>query len=156
MSHPRHAFDYTSLPLAEQEEPTEPGKRTRIPSEFFEVQPTQSVDLPDPRPLLENLTRCVIEILAGVRELDQIARWVNDEVYRHLTKRVVISARARAVKGVAAVRPQVTLGTVTITHPRDGVVEAVVIVHSKKRTRAVAIRLEGWDGRWRAAAVNVL
>ena len=55
--------------------------------------------LPDPRPLLENLTRCVIEILAGARELEQIARWVTDDVYRHLLKRVVLAARARQAKG---------------------------------------------------------
>jgi hypothetical protein len=40
--------------------------------------------------------------------------------------------------------------------PRDGVVEAVVIVRNRVRTRAVAIRLEGLDSRWRATAINVL
>ena len=40
--------------------------------------------------------------------------------------------------------------------PRDGVVEAVVIVTGRARTRAVAIRLEGLDERWRATAINVL
>ena len=64
--------------------------------EFFDYQPTASSELPDPRPLLENLTRCVIEILAGARELEQIARWVTDDVYRTLLSRSVISARARA------------------------------------------------------------
>lgn len=153
MSHPRHAFDYRSLPLAAR---PATGKRPRVPEEFFETQQTPSIDLPDPKPLLENLTRCVIEILAGVRELDQIARWVTDDVYRHLTKRVVISARARAAKGQTVTRLQISLGTVTITEPRDGVIEAVVIVHNRVRTRAVAIRLEGWDSRWRATAINVL
>jgi hypothetical protein len=36
------------------------------------------------------------------------------------------------------------------------VVEAVVIVCGRARTRAVAIRLEGLDSRWRATAINVL
>ena len=43
-----------------------------------------------------------------------------------------------------------------ITSPADGVVEAVVIVHGKARTRAIAIRLEGLDQRWRATAISVL
>ncbi|MEA9980187.1 Rv3235 family protein, partial [Pseudomonas sp. RTS4] len=77
-------------------------------------------------------------------------------VYRHLLKRVVLSNRARAVKGLRAQRPTISIGRVTITEPRDGVVEAVVIVHSKVRVRAVALRLEGLDNRWRASAVNVL
>ena len=48
--------------------------------EFFGQQPTSTASLPDPRPLLENLTRCVVEILAGARELEQIARWVESKL----------------------------------------------------------------------------
>ena len=112
--------------------------------------------LPDPRPLLENLTRCVVEILAGARELEQIARWVSDDVYRHLLKRVVISSRARQAKGQKPTRPSFTIGSTTICEPRDGVVEAVIIVRGRARVRAVAFRLEGLDNRWRATAINVL
>jgi len=124
--------------------------------DFFDHQPSSRATLPDPEPLLINLTRCVIEVLAGARELDQLARWVSDDVYRHLLKRVVLSARARAVKGQRAQRPAITIGRVSINEPRDGIIEAVVIVHSKVRVRAVAVRLEGLDNRWRASAINVL
>ncbi|MBF4617252.1 hypothetical protein ITJ44_04090 [Clavibacter sp. VKM Ac-2873] len=124
--------------------------------DFFGRQPCSSQDLPPSGPLLENLTRCVIEILAGARELDQIARWVSDDVYRHLLKRVVLSARARRTKGQSVTRPVFTIGTVTSFSPRDGVIEAVIVVHGRARARAVAIRLEGLDRRWRATAINVL
>jgi hypothetical protein len=124
--------------------------------DFFDQQPTPSASLPDPRPLIENLTRCVIEILAGARELDQIARWLNDDVYRHLLKRVVISSRARQAKGAAALRPSFAIGSVMVCEPRDGVVEASVVVRGRARVRAVALRLEGLDRRWRATAIHVL
>ncbi|QYF73885.1 Rv3235 family protein [Cryobacterium sp. PAMC25264] len=127
-----------------------------LDDDFFGHQPSSRSTLPDPEPLLVNLTRCVIEVLAGARELDQLARWVSDDVYRHLLKRVVLSARARAVKGQRAQRPAIMIGRVTINEPRDGIIEAVVIVHSKVRVRAVAVRLEGLDNRWRASAINVL
>lgn len=130
--------------------------RFRSDEEFFGQQPTPTTALPDPAPLLENLTRCVIEILAGARELEQIARWVNDDVYRHLLKRVIISSRARQIKGQKPNRPLFSIGSTTVCQPRDGVVEAVVIVHGRARVRAVAIRLEGLDRRWRATAINVL
>lgn len=123
---------------------------------FFATQTSSRAQLPDPAPLLENLTRCVIEVLAGARELDQIARWVTDDVYRHLLKRVILAARARQVTGRAAARPTFIIGSTTLTEPRDGIVEGVVIVRGKARTRAVAIRLEGLDRRWRATAINVL
>ena len=124
--------------------------------EYFARQPTRRSELPDPEPLLRNLTHCVIEVLAGARDLDQLARWVTDDVYRNLSKRVVLAARARRVKGQALQRPAFSLGTVITCEPADGVVEAVVMVHQRARSRAVAIRLEGLDQRWRASAISVL
>ncbi len=131
--------------------------RARFDSDdFFGAQPASTAALPDPTPLLENLTRCVIEVLAGARDLEQLARWVSDDVYRHLLKRVVLSTRARRARAQKATRPSFTIGSTSVFEPRDGVVEAVVIVHGRARTRAVAIRLEGLDSRWRATAINVL
>ena len=131
--------------------------RSRYHSDdFFGHQPALRSTLPNPEPLLENLTRCVIEILAGARDLEQISRWVTDDVYRHLLKRVVLSARARQAKGQVVARPNFSIGSTSLYEPRDGVVEAVVIVTSRARTRAVALRLEGLDNRWRATVINVL
>jgi hypothetical protein len=131
--------------------------RPRFDSDdFFGHQPSPTPSLPDPGPLLENLTRCVIEILAGARELEQINRWLSDDVYRHLLTRVILSSRARQAKGQSVVRPSFSIGSTTVCEPRDGVVEAVVIVRGRARARAVAIRLEGLDHRWRATAIHVL
>ena len=127
-----------------------------VPEDFFGHQPTGTSELPDPALLAENLARTVLEILAGARDLEQSARWVTDEVYNHLLKRVHISQRARTLKNLPAHRPSFTVGRTLISEPADGVVEAVVIIHGKARTRSVAIRLEGMDNRWRASAVHVL
>jgi len=124
--------------------------------DYFGRQPARRSDLPDPEPMLRNLTHCVIEVLAGARDLEQLARWVTDDVYRNLSKRVVLAARARRVKGQAPQRPAFSLGRVITCEPADGVVEAVVMVHQRARSRAVAIRLEGFDQRWRASAISVL
>ena len=136
--------------------PSKTGKARFEADDFFGEQRSSSSALPNPQPLVENLTRCVIEILAGARDLEQVSRWVTDDVYRHLLKRTVLSARARHAKGQSPVRPTFTLGSTTICEPADGIVEAVVVVRGKARTRAVAVRLEGLDSRWRATAINVL
>jgi len=127
-----------------------------VSEDYFGHQPTNTDALPDPTLLAENLARSVLEILAGARELDQIARWVTDEVYQHLLKRVHISQRARTLKNLPAHRPSFIVGRTLVSHPAEGVVEAVVIIHGKARSRSVAIRLEGMDNRWRASAVHVL
>lgn len=124
--------------------------------EFFARQPTSSARLPDPRPLVENLARSVIEILAGAREIEQIARWMTEGVYHHLLRRVVLASRGRAARRAPVGRPAYSIGAVRLTCPADGVVEATVLVHGRVRTRAVAMRLEGLDSRWRATALHVL
>lgn len=139
---------------------TAPAVNTRLGTfdqdDYFGQQPTSTKDLPDPQLLTENLARSVLEILSGARELDQIARWVTDDVYRLLLKRVHISRRARALKNQKVSRPSFTLGRTILSEPADGVIEAVVVVHGKARTRSIAIRLEGLDSRWRATAIHVL
>jgi hypothetical protein len=137
-----------------------PTVNTRLASynddDYFGPQRTSSRDLPDPKPLAENLARNVMEILAGARELEQISRWVTDDVYRHLVTRVHASTRARALKKIPVQRPVFTLGSTLVCEPADSVAEVVVVVHGRARSRSIAIRLEGLDGRWRAAAIHVL
>ncbi|RKR73279.1 Rv3235 family protein [Frondihabitans australicus] len=133
------------------------GRRTRVDDGPADpATDAESTDLPDPRPLVTNLARCVVEILAGAREIEQIARWVNDEVYRHLLKRVVLATRARSARGTSAERPRFSVGAVRLTRPSDDVVEAVVVMHGRARSRAVAVRLETMGTRWRATAIHVL
>jgi uncharacterized protein DUF6459 len=125
-------------------------------SEFFAPQRTPSADLPDPEPFLRNLTRGVLEVFAGVREVDQLARWLTEDAYRKLLTRANLAARARSARGVPAIRPVYTLLSVHHSSPADSVVEAVVVVQSAARARSVALRLEGMDGRWRATSLAIL
>ena len=94
--------------------------------EFFTHQRTPSDALPDPEPLLTNLTRGVLEVLAGVREVDQLARWLTEDAYRKLVTRANLATRARSARGVPASRPKHAILSVRHTSPADGVVEAVV------------------------------
>lgn len=137
---------------ASRDSPRDVGRETPPASTGAAPSP----QLPDPAPLATNLARCVFEILAGAREIEQIARWVTDDVYRHLMKRVVLAARARSARGESAQRPAFSVGTVRVTEPGEGVAEAVVIIHGRARSRAVALRLESFNNRWRATAVHVL
>lgn len=105
---------------------------------------------------MQNLTRGVLEVLAGARELDQLIGWVTADVYEHILKRVIVSSRAREAPRLLARLPSAHIIRVTCSAPRDGVVEGVVIVRTAVRVRAVAIRLEQYRDRWRASAINVL
>ena len=155
----RRAATTQPIALAPRPASTLASEERPIPAEvrdLFSYEATSTRSLPPPEPLVEQLTRSVVEILAGARELDQIARWVSDDVYRTLLKRTILGARARQARGERASRPAIALGPIRVAEPADGVVEAVTIVHGRGRSRAVAIRLEGIDRRWRATAIAVL
>lgn len=135
------------LPLA--------SRSTRF-ADFFAPQRTPSTALPDPEPFLRNLTLGVLEVFAGVREVDQLARWLTEDAYRKLVTRANLAARARNARGVAVRRPAHTIVSVHESSPADGIVEAVVVVRGPARTRALAVRLEGMDRRWRATSLALL
>ena len=129
---------------------------TTAVSEYFAPQPTSSSDLPEPTQLLRNLSVGVLEVMSGVREIEQLARWMTEDVFRVLLTRANLATRARSARGVPASRPVHTVLSVRHTSPADGAVEAVVVVRGPARTRAIAIRLEGMDGRWRATSLALL
>lgn len=124
--------------------------------EYFERQSTPHSELPEPAVLIENLATGVVEVLGGVRDLEQLGRWLSEGVYRHLLRRSIIAARGRAARGQTPARPVAGVAATRLTYPAGNVVEATVLLHGATRTRAVAIRLEGMDSRWRATALAVL
>ena len=118
--------------------------------------PAGPVALPDPGQTARALALCVVEILSGAREVDSIARWVTEDVHRHLQQRSALAARSRSARRSPLQRPSLRAERVVCCSPSDGVVEATVVVHGRSHARAVAIRLEVRNARWRATAVGVL
>ncbi|TCK59744.1 Rv3235 family protein [Curtobacterium sp. PhB136] len=112
--------------------------------------------LPDPAETARALALCVAEILSGAREVDSIARWITEDVQRHLQQRAAFAARARSVARRRNRRPSIRVGSVLVCRPADGVAEVSVVVHTRSHARAVAIRLEERAGRWRATAIGML
>ncbi|MBT2503119.1 Rv3235 family protein [Curtobacterium sp. ISL-83] len=111
---------------------------------------------PDPAETARALGLCVAEVLTGAREVDSISRWITDEVHRHLLQRAAFAARARSIGQRSRARPVLSVGSVVVSRPAPGVAEAAVVVHTRSHARAVALRLEERNGRWRATAVVML
>ena len=144
----------------DHEEPRGTLARRRVTpqglDDMFDRQRTPATALPDPTPLVLNLARCVIEIMAGVRDPEQIARWLEPSVYAQLLTRTILAARARHATGRRTALPTISMGSCRIHQPAEDAVEAVAVVHTPTRVRAVVVRLIGIDGRWRAAELAVL
>ncbi|MDR9396685.1 Rv3235 family protein [Pontimonas sp.] len=125
-------------------------------SEAFGPQPTSSLDLPDPRDFALRLVAGIIECVYGLREPAQFSRWVTEDVYRAVASRAQRVSVGHNPQRSHPNRPQFSIGNAIVSTPRDGVVEASVIVRGPARVRAVALRLEGIDYRWRATSFSML
>lgn len=123
----------------------------------FGPQPTARADLPDPRPWTRRLTQAVAEILAGARPAAQLAAYTTLDVLDQLERSTgrlgrnrpgTTAPRTRA----AAMRPLVS--SVHVSEPADGVAEVCAVIDTGPRRRALALRLEGLDGRWRCTQLQ--
>jgi hypothetical protein len=131
--------------------PTPPRLRLVPPDDDEEER--APVALPDPRGWAGRLAVATVEVLAGTRPLPQLRRWTSDDVYAQLRRRsargrVTDSARDRARGSVDAHSPT-RVRTVRVCEPTQGVAEVTVVVDDGRRARALAMRLESGEGRWR-------
>ena len=113
-------------------------------------------DLPDPGPVLRKIAPGVVEVLAGVRNVEQLSSNLSENVYLKLRDRAASLARSRSASGEKFARPDVVVKNLHHESHRPGVVQSVVLVKTKLRTRAVAIRLEMRNRRWQATSVSIL
>lgn len=122
----------------------------------YEPTPEEIAALPDPTPILSALAAAVVEVLSGVRSADHIASLVSDQVYERLRARASARAQLNATSGRPRLAPKFAVHKVHQESPKPGVIESVVLLSSAARTRAVTIRLEPFNKRWRATNINVL
>jgi hypothetical protein len=109
---------------------------------------TPRTDLPDPRPWARGFVQALTEVLDGFRPTGQLASWAIPRVTHEVTRRAG-DARRRP----PAARPVVR--SVHVSEPRDGAAEVCAIVRYGERCRALALRLEGLDGRWQCTVLTM-
>jgi hypothetical protein len=115
--------------------------------------PTPRADLAEPRAWAGRLIQAAVDASVGDRPVAQLLRWTTREVYDQLVR----SARPVPVKPGSRTprRRRATVRSLHLSEPADGIVEACAVVHDGERGRAVAVRLEGLDGRWVCTALEL-
>lgn len=118
---------------------------------MFAARRTPRAELPDPRPRAAAAIRILLEVLAGDRPARQVASWVSPPILDGLERRPL---------GAGARRPRRThLQSLHLAEPSDAVAEVAAVISSAAdagaRRRAVALRLEGRDGRWVVTAFTL-
>ena len=85
------------------------SKQQRIPKqriknlvqadEYFGPQYNKTAELPNPEASLQVLATGVVEVIAGTRSIDQLARLLSDEVYQRLSRRAIEARKMRDAAG---------------------------------------------------------
>ena len=121
-------------PPPEDAEPT----RSRTPTDA----------LPPARPAAHAFVQAVLEVLAGVRPVTQLRRDTSIELYERLEQ--ILRYRPRPT----GVRPHGgAVRSLHIQQRPEGVAEICATVQRGTRAGALALRLEGVDGRWSCTAL---
>jgi hypothetical protein len=95
--------------------------------------------------------QAALEVAAGTRPGGQLARWATEEVCTALVRRGLLSAARAHTARV----PRRTVVSSRASCPRPGVAEASAVITDGRRMRAVALRMESRQGRWRVTALQI-
>ncbi|HEY3924417.1 MAG TPA: Rv3235 family protein [Acidothermaceae bacterium] len=133
-----------------------PGRRESVEEEFG-PQKTASTLLPAPTPWAGRLVQAMIEVVSGVRPVSQLVRWTTAPIYDELCARVARPVASTGTGGrvIATTRLAEVVRSIRVSEPGDGVAEVCAIVQQGARCRAIALRLEGIDGRWQCTALQI-
>jgi len=119
--------------------------------EEFGRQPTRTQLLPEPAPLVAKLSQAIVEVVSGQRPAPQLIRHTSPTIYSTIARQALVASRRRTP---GARRPAI-VRRIRLCEPADGIIEACAVVISHGRVRALALRLEGLDGRWLVTALTM-
>ena len=114
----------------------------------FAEQATPRAALPTPHPWAGRFVQALVEVLAGARPPAQLVRWTSEEVYGEVQQQLRRSRHRTSRPGMRA-----CVRSLHVSEPADGVAEVCALVQRGTRATAVAVRLEGLDGRWKCTAL---
>ena len=119
----------------------------------FGPQPTARAERQYPELGTRRPTQEIAELLSGAWPPAQLARFTTLDVLEQLERST--GRLGRTANGTRAVTMRPVVASVHLSEPADGVAEACAVVDTGPRRRALALRLEGLDGRWRCTALQL-
>ena len=142
-----------SKPSAETAEPVEEPVDEGVDEDaVFAAQRTPRDELPPPRAFGARLVQALAEATTGERPLSQLAPYLSRPVYQRLERHFAGTVRGT---GSAGQDNRANVRSVRVCEPSDGVAELAAVVRRGGRMAAVALRLEGVDGRWQCTALQI-
>jgi hypothetical protein len=110
---------------------------------------------PDPANFFAEISTAYVEVLAGVRRPEQLARWLSEKTYYDVCQRAAREARQRSLTGLR-MRPEVSLRSSKTFLTDLLAYQGVVVLRVGKVTKAVSIRAEKINERYRITDISLI
>lgn len=110
---------------------------------------------PDPANFFAEISTAYVEVLAGVRRPEQLARWLSERTYYDVCQRAAREARQRQLTGLR-MRPDVSLRATRTFLTDFEAHQGVVILRIGSTTKAVSIRAERVNTRYRITDLSLI
>lgn len=110
------------------------------------------------------VAQAALEVLSGVRSVQQLSRWLSTRCLSALTTRARLHAEAarvelrrhsRTEENVHTLYHQPLVHSVHCSAVTPGIYETSVVVADKTRFRAIAMRFECSQGLWKVTALHI-
>ncbi|HZC72750.1 MAG TPA: Rv3235 family protein [Jatrophihabitans sp.] len=128
-----------------------PFERPRTRPPVWLPRPPRPRGLPEPGPWGRRLLVGMIETAAGRRPLHQLAALLSPSVSRGLGADFERAAQG----GAAHWLHRAVIRSMRVAEPTDGIAEVCATVEAGPRVRAIALRLEEYQGRWRCTRLQL-
>jgi hypothetical protein len=110
---------------------------------------------PDPANFFAEISAAYVEVLAGVRRPEQLARWLSERTYYDVCQRAAREARQRQLTGLR-MRPDVSLRSSKTFLTDLAAYQGVVVLRVGQTTKAVSIRAERVNTRYRITDLSLI
>ncbi|GAB3578657.1 Rv3235 family protein [Calidifontibacter terrae] len=124
--------------------------RCRTEDPEFGPQGTPTAALPDPAQWSHRMLLGFLEVWSGLRPPNQIEACFGLEMRERIRRAHATAAR----RGASRAHPSRVL-RIRVCEPADGVAEVSAVVQDRGRVHAIAMRLNGCDGRWRVTLLEM-
>ncbi len=158
----------TVLPLPSQRERMNPPHQRAIAPGVNSVEPLdpEAAERAVVVAMSRKVAQAAVEVLSGVRSVQQLARWLDARCLNALTTRARLHAEAYRAQSrrqsqapgsanVHTLRHQPIVHSVHCSAVAPGIFETSVVVADKTRFRAIAMRFELNQGLWKVTALEI-
>jgi hypothetical protein len=146
--------DLSALPGVRRGMPSGPAQQClELPLEHSRTRSEEAELLSHLPPVADHaakLAQALVEVMGGTRPAPQVIRFVAPDIYSVLARRWLTASR----RGLGGARRSV-VRRVRVFEPASGVAEVSAVIMREDRVTAMALRLEGFDGRWIVTALSV-